>query len=289
MLSNILKLTSNRFIAGCNDKELLSTILKIKNINNWNPIVDYAKESAKTDVDANNYTSTLYNTIDFLENNCNDIVYALKLSSFGPNPKPKIDNMVKYMLSKNVSKILLDAENDIYRRSEDITYSNLINKYNKTHTQIYKTYQMYRKSSLRELEHDIYTYNNIGIKLVRGAYFEQDATSGKLYTNIEDTHKNYNNGVNLVLNKMSTMPGIRLLIATHNSYSVTSALKQNPPKDKVEFAQLLGMNDKLSHEIVKHGYTVYKYMPYGSYKETLPYLIRRLYENHNILKHAFLF
>ena len=39
------------------------------------------------------------------------------------------------------------------------------------------------------------------------------------------------------------------------------------------------MSDKQSHQLSKN-YTVYKYLPYGNLLDTLPYLIRRLYENY---------
>ena len=45
------------------------------------------------------------------------------------------------------------------------------------------------------------------------------------------------------------------------------------------------MSDYLSEELADEGIVVYKYLPYGEYKDTLPYLSRRLYENYPILGH----
>ena len=50
----------------------------------------------------------------------------------------------------------------------------------------------------------------------------------------------------------------------------------------IEFAQLMGMSDILSGKVSKK-HSVYKYIPYGNFNDTLPYLIRRLYENYPII------
>jgi proline dehydrogenase len=180
----------------------------------------------------------------------------------------------------NTSKVFLDAENLKYKNLENTIYNNLIINHNKNNVFVYKTYQMYLKNSFQELQGDIDKYNNLGVKLVRGAYFNQDRNSNLIYNNINDTHANYNNAV-----KFCIQNNIKLLVATHNEYSVINALNLKPNKDNIEFAQLLGMNNELSNFIVHKGYKVYKYMPYGSFNEILPYLSRRLYENYGIIKY----
>jgi delta 1-pyrroline-5-carboxylate dehydrogenase len=48
----------------------------------------------------------------------------------------------------------------------------------------------------------------------------------------------------------------------------------------------MGMSDKLSHKLSdKHN--VYKYIPYGDFKDVLPYLVRRLYENYPMIMNIF--
>ena len=69
------------------------------------------------------------------------------------------------------------------------------------------------------------------------------------------------------------------MCATHNENSMHLAT-ENIPHKQLEVAHLLGMSDKKSKELVKQNYNVFKYIPYGNFKDTLPYLIRRLYENY---------
>ena len=69
------------------------------------------------------------------------------------------------------------------------------------------------------------------------------------------------------------------MCATHNEDSINLAKKLSDKFDlEIEFAQLLGMSDNLSTQLEKN-YVVYKYLPFGNFKATLPYLGRLLYEN----------
>ena len=82
---------------------------------------------------------------------------------------------------------------------------------------------------------------------------------------------------------------LELMIATHNNESLELAAQltfQNRKQTSVSFAQLFGMNDKMSTSLYNRGLTVYKYVPYGSMQETFPYLLRRLYENCDILRYS---
>ena len=67
------------------------------------------------------------------------------------------------------------------------------------------------------------------------------------------------------------------MCATHNERSILHAYTKNTYD--ITFAQLMGMRDDLSHQSAKRGYTTYKYIPFGPFLETVPYLIRRAYEH----------
>lgn len=279
-----------KFIGGWNTVTVLNTVHRLNN-QGMHVILDYVKENSN-----NEYESEIYkNKILDIANLTKSHIFAIKMSS-----------MLKYenakslcsLLNSRDHKITIDAENvATYEEISDIA-NKLIFDFNKNNNNkinylvIYKTYQMYRRDALVELMKDItYCRNNdisLGIKLVRGAYYNYDKDSGLLFNNIEDTHANYNEACRLILMNMSNTYNIRPIFATHNENSIelVQSISNNLLIDpsRYAFAQLLGMKDILSYNLAKN-YTVYKYVPYGSICESVPYLIRRLHENPDMVKH----
>lgn len=266
----------NRFIAGTT---VLSAIKTFQN-KPFIPIFDYAKESSKSAKEAQLYSQRVKQDASVIPSKS---AFALKYSSF--NDSLIMSETVNYLLH-HTRPILLDAEDQKYHEKEQSLYDTLLRVYNQKHTNLYKTYQMYRRDSMRELVHDIKTYENLGIKLVRGAYYNTDVATNKLYTDKRDTDANYNNGIKYVIYKMKTnRQDLKLMIATHNENSIRLALNLKPDPVNTTFAQLMGMKDDLGHHVISKGYKVYKYAPYGGPTETFPYLMRRLYENYSIINH----
>ena len=78
------------------------------------------------------------------------------------------------------------------------------------------------------------------------------------------------------------------MVASHNQVSLEAAVAGMaaaglPPSAPVYFGQLLGMADHLTFTLGGHGYGAYKYVPFGSVGEVMPYLIRRAQENSDVL------
>lgn len=269
----------NRFIGGKNITELVYTIHK-NNSNNYLPIIDYARENSKNNSDIlkhiNMLTSISKNS--FLQNY--KLSYALKTSSY--NTIDNVKNIIDILLKcNNTQNIFLDSEDLEQNKVENKIYSTILKDYDTNN--IFKTYQMYKKASLDELQNDLLSYNNFGIKLVRGAYHNANDLH---FSNINDTHASYDKAVEIIIKEINKNPKrLKLLIATHNQESINKALILKPNKDYIYFAQLMGMGDTQSKFLVSQGYTVYKYTPFGSFSELFPYLLRRLYENKGILKH----
>ena len=160
---------------------------------------------------------------------------------------------------------MIDAEN--VRDQEMINYYTdyCIKTYNSN--VFYKTYQMYRKDSFDLLKNDLADYSNANtesnlIKLVRGAYFNEDKNTKLLFTNKNETDINYNSAIQLLADYNNDV-----IIASHNLLSCKIALET----DKFKYAQLLGMNDKLSDYLLSEGQDVYKYIPYGKWSDSIPY------------------
>jgi len=263
------------FTAGETIKSLQSKINELEKQNLY-PIVDYIKESTNNKHGINN---SILHYIKLSDVPKIDYI-ALKLSSLGFNDD-KIDYLIDILIKKDI-KVMIDAE-DV--NNQDKIYEltdHLIYKYNKKEINVYKTYQMYRKDGLSKLHYDIEHVNNLGIKLVRGAYYNQDSNSGKLFTSKSQTDVAFQNALKLIFNS----EGTDNFICTHNYHDINQMIeyvKKSKNNNKISHASLYGFINNDTQRILQSGIPTYKYLPYGNFDDSIPYLTRRLYENPKIL------
>tara|TARA_E500000178_G_scaffold293790_1_gene298722 strand:+ start:1173 stop:1928 length:756 start_codon:yes stop_codon:yes gene_type:complete len=247
-------------------------------------IFDYTNENKE------NHNNNFREIMELTSNYANETI-AVKLSALNVNNQTDVENYLDKIIQKslqNNNTILIDAENyDIQDKINSIT-DNFMEIYNKHHLHIYKTYQLYRTDYLDIMKHDLQKERNysIGFKIVRGAYYNEDKKHNILFDHIDETHKNYNQGIGLFVNHYQHQD--KLLCATHNEDSTIIAMQHIKEKqlENIEFAQLMGMSDNLSGKLSKK-HVIYKYIPYGDFHDTLPYLIRRLYENYPMIMNIF--
>lgn len=134
---------------------------------------------------------------------------------------------------------------------------------------------------------------NMGIKLIRGAYMNEENRIAKeqnretpILESMEKTHANYNTNLKLVIDQLG--PRDRILIASHNIESVNIAKKllldKNIRDERARFAQLKGFSDQITGSLADEGFPVYKYLPYGPTEKVMPYLVRRGQESRQVLR-----
>ena len=272
-----------RFIGGTNYIAISKFIHKMYD-KSIIPIIDYAKEGAKTPGDVISYNKEVVSLINQIsqEHTNRDIGYAIKLSSFSAyNPEDNIDNFIKRVINTQHKNkyIYFDAEYTHLYDEENRIFNKIIQKYQDIdNLHLFKTYQMYKKNSLYYIKRDLDTYDKIGFKLVRGAYYNKEDT--ELFEDKTDTDVNYNNAVKYLISNTNN----KICIATHNKNSIDYALSFNPGYN-VSYAQLLGMGDSSTDFLLNKNKTVFKYVPYGNVFDIYPYLLRRLYENIDMLKY----
>lgn len=277
-----------RYIGGSNINQVLVRSRYILNKGKI-PVINYIKEKNNLldplNFNNDNSVEREYNQIIPLLNN--NLRVALKLSSLNFNYNSCSNLISKFIL--NGIEVMIDAENSKYNKQYNDISNLLINDFNKDKVNIFKTYQMYRKDSLLNLENDIKINqdlgNYLGVKLVRGAYWNQEKDNLELFTNKYETDMNYNRAILILYEKE-----IKSILATHNDESINLGLllndKINDNSKKFEFAHLLGMNVS-KYELIKDKYKVNVYLPYGPYNYMIPYLTRRLYENIDMVKYMF--
>jgi proline dehydrogenase len=133
------------------------------------------------------------------------------------------------------------------------------------------------QANLLRTEDDLIDLLSFGskIRLVKGAYRE---TAKVAYKSKEDVDQNY-----LKLMKMLFEKSNEFGIATHDSAMIQHAISFSKKHErKFEFQMLRGIRDELKPSLIKKGFNLTEYIPYGT--NWLPYSIRRLKERkRNIL------
>ena len=207
----------------------------------------------------------------------------------------RIENICKTS-SENRVPLFIDAEESWIQNAIDDIAIVMMKKFNTKEAWIFNTLQLYRNDRVTHLEMILEMAKEqdffVGLKLVRGAYHEQEIERAKekrypcpVHIIKEDTDNDYNKALTLCIENIDI---ISVCAGTHNENS--SALlvelleKHNISKNdkRVYFSQLLGMSDHISYNAAKEGFNVVKYVPYGPVKDVLPYLIRRAEENSSI-------
>ena len=197
---------------------------------------------------------------------------------------------------ENRVSLFIDAEESWIQNTIDDIALKMIKKFNKNEILIFNTLQMYRRDRISYLESIINNARKekyyIGVKLVRGAYHEQETERSKnqnypnpVFNKKEDTDLHFNKSLDL---SMKNIDILSICAGTHNEEScnilmnLMNKYKINKNDKRIYFSQLYGMSDHISYNAAKEGFNVAKYVPYGPVKEVIPYLIRRAEENTSI-------
>jgi proline dehydrogenase len=128
------------------------------------------------------------------------------------------------------------------------------------------------------------TDEGIRIRLCKGAYAEP---ADKAFPNKADVDTNFVKLTGLLLDRSALSPGDArgctpplAALATHDEKMIDAAkahaAQHNIPRNQFEFQMLYGIRRELQDQLVKDGYAVRVYVPYGSH--WYPYFMRRLAE-----------
>lgn len=245
--------------------------------------------------------------------------HALQLLKNGESPSALMNSAMREVCDAAAAKqvkLLPSAEETTTTPTIDAWTLSLQRDYNRgpSGSVLYNTYQTYLKRAPAQIANHLadaqekgYT---LGVKLVRGAYLASEPRH-MIHDTIEDTHAAYDNLTaaclkrqwNTTLSPAASMtnpsfPPINLVLATHNAASVRSAqairtqqIRNNEPLVPLAYAQLKGMADEVSCELLQaskaapqDGQIVdvpraFKCTTWGSLSENLNYLLRRAAEN----------
>lgn len=204
--------------------------------------------------------------------------------------------MICQHAADNDVAIFIDGEETWIQNTIDDLAEEMMEVFNRDKVVVFNTVQLYRKDRLDFLKTSFEKATSkgyrLGVKLVRGAYLEQERKRAKLqgypspvHETKADTDRDYDRALEFCINNY---PHIQVFAGTHNEASSQHLTELMVKKDldngdnHIFFSQLYGMSDNISYNLAFAGYNVVKYVPYGPIGEVMPYLIRRAEENTSV-------
>nr|QBK46536.1 proline dehydrogenase [Philasterides dicentrarchi] len=207
----------------------------------------------------------------------------------------RLDMIYEAAAKKPSSRIYVDAEQSYLQYFIESISVQYQLQYNKEEPMIFSTIQCYLKDSDHKLEQELQKQQEfglkIGVKLVKGAYLNEEIKLDAK-DNINEGFQATSDCYDRVAKRAIATIGEsnEVLIAVHNDENVQS-IKQymkinNVNRDRVQFAQLLGMADFLTYSLPNEGFKTSKYVPFGQTEIMIPYLCRRAYEGFKFLNNV---
>ncbi len=312
----VKKTVFQHFAAGADLADALQTVHKLARYR-IRSVMDYAVEGQSDESGFERVFQATLSVIDFASANREIPFVVFKPSGFGPlalyrkiseggqlSPVEAAEwecvvarwDQICRKARENHLTVMVDAEETWIQKAVDDLVFKMMKKYNRHHCAVCNTLQMYRKDRLAYLKARFEIAESagffIGYKVVRGAYMEREAAraaalgcENPIHLSKEATDRDYDAAVDFIVDHLDR---ISLFAGTHNERSCY-LLKQKMQargiaKDhhKVWFGQLYGMRDNISFELAHAGYNVAKYLPYGPWRDVVPYLIRRARENTSV-------
>ena len=209
--------------------------------------------------------------------------------------KARIERIAAVAHASNVA-IFIDAEHSWVQGAIDGIAEGLMRAHNRERPAVHTTVQLYLRDRLDYLRRAIEEARSggyyLGVKLVRGAYMDQErerATARGYASPVQPskqaTDAAFDQAITLCLENIDH---VAVCVATHNAESsrhlvhemARLGIERNDPR--VTASQLLGMFDRITYPLAKNGYNILKYVPYGGIREAFPYLLRRADENKSV-------
>jgi proline dehydrogenase len=260
---------SHRFVAGEELEEAISAA-RVCNDQGMMVSLDYLGENVATAADAQRARDAYLAVFDRIAVEELDANVSCKLTQLGLDLSAEFcEGQVLSIVERAASYnnfLRVDMEGSIYtERTIDV-----VKRVRSKSPAIGTVIQSY----LYRSEQDVQELLELGcrMRLCKGAYKEPPEVA---CPRKEDVDKNY-----VKLMRMLVPSGIYHGIATHDpkmiAATIRCAAEKKVPKEDFEFQMLYGVRTDLQRQLVRDGYRVRIYIPYG--QDWFPYFMRRLAE-----------
>jgi proline dehydrogenase len=268
--SSIGQKMSRRFVAGTTVEELLAAAEAV-NARGMTVSVDNLGENVTNAAEAEASAQLYHRLLDLITQRGLKANVSLKLTHMGLDVDARLCEKLVGGLVEHAAKldnfVRVDMEGSPYtQRTLDFVHE--LHRHHPGHTGA--VLQSYMKRSQADAEKLI--ASKIRIRLCKGAYQEPPEIA---YQAKSEVDANY-----LKLTKMLLKSGVYHGIATHDERIIQQTMlfaeKENIARDSFEFQMLHGIRRDLQERIVREGWRMRVYIPFGT--EWYPYLMRRLAE-----------
>jgi proline dehydrogenase len=261
---------ARRFIAGESVQEAIEAVRAIE-ARGLTHTLDHLGESVSTLADADAATRDYLGVIDAILASGVGRNVSLKLTQLGldVDKASAIDNLRRILdrAEPNGFFVRVDMENSPYT---DVT----LEIFETLWQQGYREMGVVLQSALYRSERDLQRMNALGarVRLVKGAYKEPKAVAYQRKADVDAAFAR--------MTKTLLAEGVYPAIATHDPAMIDLARRfaaeRGLTPDRFEFQMLYGIRRDLQNELLRGGYRVRVYVPFG--REWFPYFMRRLGE-----------
>jgi len=267
---------ARRFVAG---ETIADAIQASKTLNDagMRVTLDFLGESVNNREEALNAGNEILRLLDHIDQNKLDANVSVKLSQIGLKIDKNLTveimqslleraasygNMIRMDMEESA---LVDTTLEIYR---DLRYKHGFENVGV----VMQAYLFRSEQDVRELINE-----GAWVRLCKGAYMEPPEVA---FPEKNDTDANFVQLTQMLLAANARENGVYLGVATHDEQMINATIdfvhKERINSDEFEFQMLYGVRRDLQDLLVKQGYQVRVYVPYGT--AWYPYFVRRLAE-----------
>jgi proline dehydrogenase len=261
---------ARRFIAGETVEEAVACVKDLPS-KGLLLTLDYLGESVASAAEASAAATDYVRIINAIVASGIERNISLKLTQLGldVDRATAVDNMRRILepADANGFFVRIDMENSPYT---DATLDILDTLWRQGHTNVGTVIQSYLKRSAEDIRK--LNVHGVRVRLVKGAYKEPKSVAFQKKSEVD--------GAFVDLMQTLLDEGTYPAIATHDPNMIdatkTYAKSNGYANDRFEFQMLYGIRRDLQMSLVKDGYRVRVYVPFG--KQWYPYFMRRLGE-----------
>ncbi|HUH97526.1 MAG TPA: proline dehydrogenase family protein [Anaerolineales bacterium] len=277
--------TASRFVAGTKIEDAVRAIRDL-NAKGITVTLDHLGENTSTPDEASEATSEILNTLDEIKRDGGRSSVSIKLTQIGLS-------LDENLCAENLERILSRAKsrgNFIRIDMEDTPYTDkTINLFCQMREKGFRNVGIVLQSYLYRTEADLRKLleDPTPIRLVKGAYQEP---ADRAFPKKADVDANFDLLTKILIDAALAANSPKVspdglfppipAIATHDErrleFARQYAAKVGLPKDALEFQMLYGIRRDLQDQLVREGYPVRVYVPFGTH--WYPYFMRRLAE-----------